>query len=296
MLAIIHVKTNIIKKPILLLPEEILSPLPVADSFDDIDLICMENERIRQEINAYFDLGRRKRLNKAEILSLMKSSSSFRNALLTAYKTTPKTPYDFVIDPLGEYSWYAAAKKYVSEYPFELSILKPLSVNDVFTVVQQICHQFKKLVEQNGLWELLYDNDKKNTKYERAAQQLFFGIADSYCSANNIDLTRESNVGRGPVDFKLSKGATEKVLVEVKLTSNGQLKHGIETQLPIYMAQEKTQKAIYLIIDNGHSKSLKNFCKFYNDLALKVKQTIPFIVIDGSLNNESASKAKDTKR
>lgn len=283
------------KKPIFLLPIEILSPLPIADSYDDIDLICMENERIRQEINTYFDLGRRKKISKAEILYLMKSSSSFRNALLTAYKTASRVPYDFNDDPIGEYCWYVVAKKYVLQYPFEPSILKPLTMNDVFTVVQQICQQFKKLVEDNGLCELLYDNDKKNAKYERAAQQLFFGIADSYCIANNIDLTRESNVGRGPVDFKLSKGAIGKVLVEVKLTSNGQLKHGIETQLPIYMTQEKAQKAIYLIIDNGHRRALENFYKFYNDLDSKIKKSILFVVIDGVLNKESASKANGSK-
>lgn len=282
-------------KPILLLPIKILSPLPVANSYDDIDLICMENERVKQEINAYFDLGRRKKLSKAEILSLMKSSSSFRKALITAYKATPVIPYDFVKDPVGEYSWYAAAKKYVYEYPFEPSILNPLTLNDVFAVVQQICQQFKKLIEENCLCELLYDNDKKNAKHERAAQQLFFGIADSYCIANNIDLTRESNVGRGPVDFKLSKGAKEKVLVEVKLTSNGQLKHGIETQLLIYMEQEKTQKAIYLIIDNGHSQALMNFYEFHNNLDEKIKHGILFIVIDGTINKKSASKASGTK-
>lgn len=187
--------------------------------------------------------------------------------------------------------WYDDSKKCFAEYPYESYILDSLTINGVFIIVQQICQQFKKLVEENGLCELLYDNNKKNAKHERAAQQLFFGIADSYCTANNIDLTRESNVGRGPVDFKLSKGSIEKVLVEVKLTSNEQLKHGIETQLPIYMAQEKTQKAIYLVIDNGHPRALENFYKFHNNLDPKVKQSIPFVVIDGILNKESASKA-----
>ena len=41
-------------------------------------------------------------------------------------------------------------------------------------------------------------------------QAIFFGVADSYCDANNIDLTKEGNNGRGPVDFKLSRGANDK--------------------------------------------------------------------------------------
>lgn len=101
---------------------------------------------------------------------------------------------------------------------------------------------------------------------------LFYGIADAYCDANNIDLSRECNAGRGPVDFKLSRGAIDKVIVEVKLTSNNQLKHGVSKQVPIYMEQEKTYKAIYLIIDTGHEKALENFIKYYNSLDVDVKK------------------------
>ena len=119
---------------------------------------------------------------------------------------------------------------------------------------------------------------------------MFFGIADSYCSANNIDLSREINGGRGPVDFKLSRGAMDKVVVEVKLTSNGQLKHGIEKQLPVYMRQEKTHRAIYLIVDNGHPKALENFFSFYNDLPMNQKGKIDIVTIDGTYK-ASASNA-----
>lgn len=108
--------------------------------------------------------------------------------------------------------------------------------------------------------------------------------------ANNIDLSREINVGRGPVDFKLSRGALDKIVVEIKLTSNGQLKHGIETQLPIYMKQEKTRRAIYLIVDNGHPKALQNFFNFYNALKAPMKEKIDIITVDGTYKN-SASNA-----
>lgn len=103
-------------------------------------------------------------------------------------------------------------------------------------------------------------------------------------------MSRECNGGRGPVDFKLSRGAIDKVAVEVKLTSNGQLKHGIEKQLPIYMEQENTHRAIYLIIDNGHPRSLENFFKFYNNLDMQLKAKIDVIVIDGTFK-PSASNA-----
>lgn len=276
-------------KPLLLLPSIILSPLPIADSFDDIDRICQENERVRQEINAYFDFDRKKKLHKSEILSLMHSSMSFRSALVSAYKTMPKQAYDFITDPAGEYAWLAAAREYVAEYPLPLTEFPLNTTDDVLTVTRKICDRFKSLVEDNGLSKLLYNIDG-TPKHESAAQLLFYGIADSYCEANNIDLTKEGNNGRGPVDFKLSRGAKDKVVVETKLTSNPQLRHGIETQLPIYMQQEKTKQAIYLVIDTGHSKALDNFIRFYNNLGKEIKSKISYLIIDAK-SQPSASKA-----
>lgn len=275
-------------KPLLLLPSIILSPLPVANSFDDIDRICQENERVRQEINAYFDLGKKSKLQKSQILELMRDNLDFRSALVKAYKTTSKSAYDFYNDPAGEYIWLVAAREYVTKYPLFLTEKAITTVNDVLSVAQKICEHFKSLVEDNGLSKLLYDNGVP--KHESAAQLLFYGIADAYCNANNIDLTKEGNNGRGPVDFKLSRGTNDKVVVETKLTSNSQLRHGIEVQLPIYMAQEKTKKAIYLIIDNGHPKALDNFITFYNDLDKSIKEKISYIIVDGT-TKPSASKA-----
>lgn len=277
------------RKPLLLLPEIILSPLPVAEDFDDIDLICQENERVRQEINAYFDLENKKKIHKSEILSLMHKNLGFRSALVTAYKSLPKSAYDFSIDPAGEYAWLAAARQYVSEYPLALRALSIETIEDVLTITKMICNKFKSLVEDNGLSDLLYDSNKK-PKHESAAQLLFYGVADSYCVANDIDLTKEGNNGRGPVDFKLSRGASDKVVVETKLTSNPQLRHGIEVQLPIYMKQERTKQAIYLIIDNGHPRTLKNFIEFYDDLDEETKKKISYLVVDAT-DKPSASKA-----
>lgn len=127
-------------------------------------------------------------------------------------------------------------------------------------------------------------------KHESAAQLLFYGIADSYCDANNVDLTKEGNNGRGPVDFKLSRGAQDKVVVETKLTSNPQLRHGIEIQLPMYMKQERTKQAIYLVIDTGHPAKVHNFIDFYNNLDKEIKEKISYIIIDAT-PKPSASKA-----
>jgi hypothetical protein len=77
-------------KPLLLLPSAILSPLPIADTFDDIDWICQENERVREEINSYFDLGKKTKLHKSQILTLMRLQRK-NCAPLRAMKTRSKS-------------------------------------------------------------------------------------------------------------------------------------------------------------------------------------------------------------
>lgn len=277
------------KQPILLLPSVILSPLPVAESFEDIDFVCNENERVRSEINKYFDWDKRNEIRKSDIMRYLKISNDFRKALIDAYKNIPKGKYDFSESSSGEYVWYAAAKEYTEKYPLRLVYLSNGNITDVEGVTVNICNQFKSLIENNGLNQLLYDS-ANNPKHEPAAQLLFYGIADSYCKANDIDLSREINNGRGPVDFKLSKGARDKILVEVKLTSNPQLEHGILKQLPIYMQQEDTQRAIYLIIDNGHKKKRDKLVNLYNSFDDTQKEKIKIILIDATIK-PSASKA-----
>ena len=59
-------------------------------------------------------------------------------------------------------------------------------------------------------------------------------IAPSVEDATEYDVNREVNNGRGPVDFKVSKGSKDTTLVEFKLASNTKLKKNLENQVEIY--------------------------------------------------------------
>ena len=48
------------------------------------------------------------------------------------------------------------------------------------------------------------------------------------------DVSREVNDGRGPADFKLSRGAFDKTIVEFKLASNRKLKQNLQNQQSVY--------------------------------------------------------------
>ena len=277
------------QKPIFLLPQTILSPLPVAYDFDDIDLVCSENDRIRNDINDIIDLGNAKKLTKKQIQTLLLSCPSYKTELLKQYSKSIKTPYDFEIDKAGRIIWYEEAKKISVDYPLEIKDIE-YTQEGIKSIIEQIITQFKHLVENNSLYKLFY-NDDKTRKREEAIQLLFYGIADKYCKDNNIDCSREINNGRGPIDFKFSKGYKEKIALEIKWSTND-LEHGYDIQLPIYMKQENAQLGYYIVINAGtNDKKVNAFNAKYAQLEQKIKKTKKYILIDGRYK-ESASIAK----
>jgi len=284
-------------KPILLIPKQILRPLPIALDFYDIDTVCQENDRVRSTINNIVSntLKNRKRMTKEEIKEFFLNSKEFRDILINSYKKASNKTYDFSSDPFGEIIWYNATKEYINKFPLDLSnfILNSQYIN-VKSIAKEVCNHFKSLVEENGLWKLLY-NDNLKPKREEAAQLIFFGIASSICEKNNIDLSREVNNGRGPVDFKLSQGQKEKILIETKLSTNKTLIHGFKKQLPTYMKQEKTKKAIFLIVKvSSKQKDIRRVNKLfeeYNKQPIEIKKQIEIITIDAT-PKESATKIK----
>ncbi len=66
--------------------------------------------------------------------------------------------------------------------------------------------------------------------------------------ATEFDVNREVNNGRGPVDFKVSKGSKDSTLVEFKLASNPRLKKNLENQVEIYKKASCTDRAIKVIL------------------------------------------------
>lgn len=273
-------------QPILVIDKNLLLDLPVAENFSDIDYVSSFNEKVRQEFASYLNISdRRKKIDKNEVKRLLIGNDDFFNSFLEKYREDEVMPYDFEEDKNGEFKWYYTSKKYVKENP--MIIDRSISV---YEITKKICSQFKYLIEEKGLWKSLYD-DKGEPLNENHSQMLFFGIADTYCKANNIEISRENNNGNGPVDFKLSVGYRNKTIVEVKKSSNPQLSHCYEVQIPIYMKQEEVEKAIYLFIDLGdHDIRVKNFKNGINKLK---KTKIELIEIDGR-KKDSASKRKMT--
>lgn len=277
--------------PAIFVPKDILRDLPVAHDFGDIRWIAKHNDALRQELNHLIGSSWKKVTTSEQKRVLRETflrQPGVLQEIIRTYLAEEPEPYDFAADRAGEVIWYRKAKQISQTVPLDLSLSDTPTIDEVESVAIAICNHFKSLIEDNQLAPLLYDSDGTR-KHESAAQLLFYGIAAAYCKANNLDLSPESDCGRGPVDFKVSRGFEGKVLVELKLTSNGKLKHGFETQLAIYRRAEGTQRSAYLVIEVGGATPgrLANFRQIVKDAGVNAPKVI---WVDGT-RRQSASKA-----
>ncbi len=106
-------------------------------------------------------------------------------------------------------------------------------------------------------------------------------------SVSSVDA--EVNNGRGPVDFKVSRGAHDKTLVEFKLASNSKLQQNLESQVAIYEKANRTTQSYKVIV----FFSFEDEKKVKRILARsKVPQDSGVILIDARMDNKpSASTA-----
>ncbi|WP_124978691.1 hypothetical protein, partial [Pseudomonas aeruginosa] len=254
-------------EPVLLVPKELLRDLPSAFEWTGSDVIGVGDETLKEHLNKLVGESWKSltSIKKSELKELIFKYPALIDDLVSQYSAKEPSVYDFDSDKAGEYIWYRKTQEATLVNPLPLTLSEHPSIDEVEALVLSICRKFKELVEDNGLSSLFYDSDGY-AKHESAIQLVFYGIAESYCEANGIVIARESNSGRGPVDFKFGSKKENSVLVEVKKSTNSGLARGVEKQLPEYMNSEKSRRAIYLVIDMGFSE---NQMKKLNDLRRK---------------------------
>lgn len=139
----------------------------------------------------------------------------------------------------------------------------------------------KKVIEDMDGYRLFYLNDKPIRK--ESDLQIMYRLV---WYASDFDVNREVNNGRGPVDFKISKGSKDSTLVEFKLASNSKLKKNLENQVEIYKQANCTDRAIKVILYFTEEEYNK-VVTVLNDLQLSGCEDI--VLIDAIDNKVSAS-------
>lgn len=143
----------------------------------------------------------------------------------------------------------------------------------------------KDVIENKGGHRLFY---LKGKPLERESDlQIMYTLT---WFATPSDASREVNDGRGPADFKISRGASSKTLVEFKLAKNTKLEQNLAKQSEIYEkasgATHPSLKAI-LYFSNGERDRVQKILK-----KLKLSTSPHIVLIDARADNKpSGSKA-----
>ncbi len=142
----------------------------------------------------------------------------------------------------------------------------------------------KHAIEDQGCWRIFYDKQGNPVEREKDIQILFRLVWFGTLS----DIGPEANDGRGPVDFKVSRGR-HKTLVEMKLAKNTKLEANLQKQVETYQAAADAEHGIKVIIYFSYDqiKKVRDILK-----RLKLENSPDIVLLDARGDNKpSGSKA-----
>ena len=273
---------------LLLLPIDILHELPIARSWDDIDRVVNENETIRREMSEIVGKEWRKLATsqkKRYIKDFIFMKPHLVSKVIDDYKATSVETYniyqniDYMIDRLINQ---------IIKTKGELALMKKNS----YEAALEIIREYKEWVENKKGFDVLRNVNSRNE--EKVVQKTLHGSASYYCKINDLDISPEPNSGRGPVDFKISRGG-DKTVIEIKLISNNDCLHGFEVQIEEYARSEETDNKIFIIVDNGRSSSRIKQVKDSYEKRLKVGENPATVIVIDAKPKDAASIYKPPK-
>ncbi len=286
-------KNPLEKGAVILVPKDFLRSETSGDEIRDFEeyLCHIENSELRQKVTRLFTGD----LNKKKLRLAINRDPQTINDVFGEYmkhlEEVKRVPYDLSNDPNLLY-WFVEEinklKKRLPEIKTEKEDFESLK-----NFVNSIILQFKQIVEGREGYRLLF-NDDETPKEERASQILFWGIAETMCKLNTkVTFSREGQTGRGPVDFRFSKGYPNRIHVEIKLAKSTKIYPGLEKQLVTYMESDEVEFGNYVVIkllggDNVRAIRLQDR---YDKLPENIKKKILIKIIDAYPGEKkSASK------
>ncbi len=245
---------------VLLTPVDILTKdenwINSGDMRSQFTQVCnaIPNSQLRGEINNYFQsrlprvISRRQRITQKEK----------NEAIIATLKKFPKiVDYYIQLKERNKDGAKATSKKNVEE-------IKSVFVNGVSKLIDALKENadpdrtkpkdsfdesmervkfLKHVIEKNDGYRIFY---VKNVPIKREEHlQLIFRLT---WYATSFDVNSEVNNGRGPVDYKVSKGSSDNTLVEFKLASNSQLKKNLMNQVKVYQGANPGSRSIKVIL------------------------------------------------
>lgn len=148
-------------------------------------------------------------------------------------------------------------------------------------------HFLKRAIEDQGAYRIFYVDGKPVQR--EGDLHIMYRLTWSH---TELDVNAEVNNGRGPVDYKISKGKDDACLVEFKLAKNTGLEKNLQHQLKIYQNANGQCPAIKVIMYFTEAERSRVIA-ILTRLGLLNREDI--VLIDASLETKvSASKANQS--
>lgn len=280
---------------VLLTPKNILAKEDIwinrDDLFNDYNQIAnsVDNQQLRAQINNYLltFLSRYKKPNKKQRKKAINKVLEKYPQLLDYYIRSKENrgkeaKWVSELDISESQRLYVQqvanfVSKYLSREFYKIG-------DDTLEEARKRVEFLKDVIENKGGHRIFYVNGKhikKETDLHIMYRLTWY--------ASSSDVSREVNDGRGPVDFKISRGDRDKSLVEFKLASNPRLNRNLDRQVAIYEKASDTKKSLKVIVYFSE-KELERVEAILKDLGLENSNSI--VLIDARSDNKpSASRA-----
>lgn len=281
-------------KYVLLTPKNILTKdetwINKPDFFRQFDRIpeAIENDQLRAQIDNYFrSVLPKKPTSKDEHKAVAETALKFPE--LIDYYIKYKEEYGDEATKKSSLDVIDSRMMYIDQFG---SLVHLLSQKSAFYSVPGNTSEealkriefLKDVIENKGGHKIFYHKGTPITKEEDI--HILYRLT---WFSTPSDVSREVNDGRGPVDFKISRGSCDKSLVEFKLASNPQLSRNLQKQLEIYKKASDAEKGYKVIFyfSRQELNRVNGILKY-----LKMTNDPNVILVDARKDNKpSGSKA-----
>lgn len=271
---------------VILTPKRFLRRMPTIDPSDFWTFAASEAARnLRGNLNV--EIG--KEIHASQIAKYARQHPKLWKAYLDTVEANPKPPYDVDVDP----DLVVRYQDFGRQIAEAINVDKPSTEADFVSFIELLVSNFKNLVENGAAWKNLWVNDK--LRPEEHAQILFRTSAVLACQLRDVDISREADAGRGPVDFKMSKGWKRRVLIEVKYAKSSSFQQNLETQTPTYSKADGCDRGWFLVLQSETKHLEKEFVDKVNkraeQIASEYKMDFRALFVDATPKT-SASKVR----
>lgn len=275
-------------KDILTKDEAWINKHDIIGDFDDI-IAAIPNAELRSQVNEYFlrrvpEDAKQREINEA----IAKTLRNFPELIDRYIRLKEDTGAQAVA--LSEQKVQETEAVFIRQVASLIENLRDESnfyetADDTHHEAYNRAIYLKQVIENNDGYQIFYSNGQPIKR--ESDLQLMFRLT---WYASQDDVNAEVNNGRGPVDYKISRGSKDSTLVEFKLAGNSKLKQNLAKQVEVYKSASQTKKAIKVILYFSDSE-LSRVQKIMKELDLKEGKEL--VLIDAQATNKpSGSNAK----